>query len=487
MGFQTQTYWTTKVGAQRGRPRLWLEGTKLQRAGFTSGRRFEVVSEGRRLVLSVCDDGTRTVSIRKRGERQYPVIDINSRELLEQFEGMDEIRVVIGAGTIYILPLATENLRQERLGRLEEKMTNGEPISIASVSHGGGVMSHAIHQGLHEAGVTSNLVFANDVRNDLIEQAMEKNPVWSEHTQAFISPMEEVAVDPWALSVMPKAEALEIGIPCSGASPAGRAKRRLNLPESHPEVGHLVFAALTLIARIQPVVAVVECVPAYSSSASAEIMRTQLSAMGYDIHEAQVSGAEWNVLEHRVRWVLVAMTRGIDFDWGKLERPAVRERTLGEVLESLDDEDPRWNPMAGLKRREENLKPGHNFHMQIVDRASVRMPTLTKGIARNRSSDPKIRHPNNPDLLRNPTPREHAACKGVPPELIDGLSDTIAHEMLGQSVVYPAFSAIGRLIGQTLTGFVQARHQGVVPLTATLSDAAGEDSEERGEANHSCH
>jgi len=43
---------------------------------------------------------------------------------------------------------------------------------------------------------------------------------------------------------------------------------------------------------------------------------------------------------------------------------------------------------------------------------------------------------------------EHARIKGIPPALVAGLSEKKAHEILGQSVVAPAFVGLGSLIAQ---------------------------------------
>jgi DNA (cytosine-5)-methyltransferase 1 len=61
-----------------------------------------------------------------------------------------------------------------------------------------------------------------------------------------------------------------------------------------------------------------------------------------------------------------------------------------------------------------------------------------------------LQHPTNPDLLRQFTPVEHARLKGIPEHLINGLGLTIAHELLGQSICYEPFRAVGRCIGKYL-------------------------------------
>ena len=36
-----KSYEVTKIGQHRGKPRLWLEGSKAQLGGFMPGKRFE--------------------------------------------------------------------------------------------------------------------------------------------------------------------------------------------------------------------------------------------------------------------------------------------------------------------------------------------------------------------------------------------------------------------------------------------------------------
>ncbi len=75
---------------------------------------------------------------------------------------------------------------------------------------------------------------------------------------------------------------------------------------------------------------------------------------------------------------------------------------------------------------------------------------ITKGYAKVRSTEPKLQHPANPDLLRQFSPAEHARMKGIPEHLVFGLSATVAHELLGQAVCYAPFLAVGKAIGRAL-------------------------------------
>ncbi|SEU40294.1 DNA (cytosine-5)-methyltransferase 1 [Burkholderia cepacia] len=448
-------YFVKNIGANRGKPRIWLQGLELEKAGFQPGASYEIDVKGNSVVLTVKADGTRIVSPKKVRERTLPVIDLNSKALLAIFDGMAAVRVIPKDGEIYIVPLASEIKKQERFQRLREKLEQGEPLAIGSLSHGGGILTHAIHEGLRRAGIDAKLAFANDIRPELIEHASQNNDAWSHDTVPLAAPMQELAFDDRALAQVPKVEILEAGIPCSGASRAGVAKRGLKHPEEHPEVGHLVVSALILLNKAAPAVVLIENVVTYATSASASILRTQLRDLGYTTHERVLRGKEWGAIDNRERWCMVAVTHGISFDFDQLMPPDTLPRELSEILDPIGPDDSRWSTMQGLKDKQVRDKAeGKNFKMQIFDASDTSIGTLTKGYSRVRSTDPKLRHPTNPELLRQFTPAEHARMKTIPAHLLEGASDTVQHEMAGQSVIWEQFVDVGQHAGNALNRVV---------------------------------
>lgn len=310
------------------------------------------------------------------------------------------------------------------------------------------MLSHAIHAGLTEAGLAVQLHAFNEIRQDLTEVAIKNNETISDSTLIVNMPLQELAYDFETLALIGEVDIVELGLPCSGASVAGRAKLKLAMPEAHPEVGHLAAGALAILARLNPSVIVFENVVPYKATASAIILRQQLADLGYDIYERTVFGPDFGDFEERSRWCMVAMTKGIPFDFAAMPLPSVTPRKLNEVFEPLSEVESRWSEMEGLKAKQvRDLAAGKNFKMQIFTGNEFSIKTLTKGIAKNRSTDPKIQHPLNPDLLRIPTAKEHGAFKGIPSQLFEGLSQTKAHELLGQSITYNAFKHVAAYIG----------------------------------------
>ena len=150
-----------KLGVNKGAPRLWLEGLFPSRAGFLPGKRYSVSAKDgeNRVVLKIDDTGVRLVSTKSKGDKELPVIDLNSKELLSRFEGMNAVRVVMMDGEIHILPDAIEVKKIDRKKRLEVALEN-KVITIGSVSHGVGVLSNAFHEGLKAVGLTPKLAWA---------------------------------------------------------------------------------------------------------------------------------------------------------------------------------------------------------------------------------------------------------------------------------------------------------------------------------------
>lgn len=439
------------LGHHRGAPRIWLQGGFPAAAGFVPGVRYNIDKAARHLTLRLSDEGSYLVSRKARGEKVDPVIDINSQEVLDLFDGLSSLRVVVRDSEILITPLESELRAQDRTRRLEQRLDNHEPLEVGALAFGGGVLDHTLHEAFSAEGLPTHLAFANEIRDELLEHAADANPCVAADTKLLAVPLQELAFDERAMAHLPKVQILTSGLPCSGASVAGRAKRKLDHPECHPLVGHLVAAAIAVIARVNPACFVLENVPTYASTASASILRSQLRDLGYEVHEREFLATEFGDLEARKRWCLVAVTRGIKVDLAHVLPPAFRVRRLAEILDPPEAVAGRWSEMRGLKEKQErDLDAGKNFKMQLFDGSENSISTLTKGLAKNRSTDPKLVHPDDPSLLRVPTSAEHARAKGVDPTLVSGLSETDAHQVLGQGVCVAPFRALFRYLARQI-------------------------------------
>ena len=247
------TVTTRQLSERNGKPRLWIEGQRLKASGFEPSAMFVIEPHQQGIVLKLVELGTNKVSRRERKEgRVDSIIDVGDIAALAPLEGCKTLRVVWGEGQLYISPLASELRLVRRLKRLKARLMSGESLKTAGVASGGGVLDHAVHTGMERAGVRVSLHAFNEIREDLVEQALEHNEFVTDKTVVLNMPLQELAFDDCVLSRVGEVDVISLGLPCSGASVAGRAKRKTEVPEAHPDVGHLVAGAVAIIAKLNP-------------------------------------------------------------------------------------------------------------------------------------------------------------------------------------------------------------------------------------------
>lgn len=103
----------TKVGENKGAPRLWFESSRLADLGFGPHSRIELrnLSSGLGLRLKSCEIGSRKVS----SKRGIPVIDLNSHSALGYFGVGEAVKVVSHFGSIDITPsVRTFHIREAK-------------------------------------------------------------------------------------------------------------------------------------------------------------------------------------------------------------------------------------------------------------------------------------------------------------------------------------------------------------------------------------
>jgi len=445
-----------KIGENKGAPRVWIEGRKAAIAGFLPGTRYRATVNPERALLSleIADDGLRIVSKKTKGDVELPVLDLNSHELLSMFAGLNAVRVVVSNNRIDILPVASEIRAKKRLERLKAQFAAHLPVTMGAVSSGIGILDLAAHEGLALAGVESTLAFACEIRDDCMEHAAAKNPAFGPETITLTMPMQELVFDQFAMSKLPEPTIFQGGIPCSGASKSGRSKLGLKHPEDHPEVGHLVVPYIGMIGRLNPVACLLENVLPYRSSASMSILRSALRDLGYDVHEIELDAGDWNMIEPRQRFFMVAVTKGIKFSFSDLKKPEPCTRTFGEVMEDVDPAHSTWGNIDYLwNKRDRDAAAGKGFAPTVIDASSTKVPTQTKNLAKRQSTGTFIQHPTDPTLYRIPTVKEHAALKGVPSMLIENTTQGFGHECLGQAVSMPPVVSIFEALGNSLRNY----------------------------------
>ncbi|WP_225776454.1 DNA cytosine methyltransferase [Pseudomonas sp. Marseille-Q5115] len=444
-----------KIGEARNVPRLWLEGQKLSKAGVKVGARYSLKAlAGERIELHEVDAAyqgpTFNVSKRERNGVVHPLFEIRTGKLREVFEQVESVRVAIRNGRIVVTAHHMVGKIRERVARVLAKLRKGAELAVCSLFHGGGVLDRALHDGMMQKGVPSFTQVAVEIESNYLDASLRNNrDLWRDESVAICSDVRDVN---WQHSPI-ACDVLTAGLPCTGMSKSGRAKNKLTCGEEHAKAGALFVDFLEAVRNVNPAIVVLECVPELQNSASMAVIRSVLDSLGYVLQEAVLDGAAFGALERRQRFVAVAVTKGltVTFDFESLAQVKIKEACIRDVLEPIGEDSPRWKTYSYLANKAVRDKAaGKGFARQLLTGDEQACGTIGRLYSKARSTEPFLIHPRFPELSRLFTPIEHARLKGIPEGVIEGESETVAHEILGQSVVFPQFHSVGIAIGALL-------------------------------------
>lgn len=440
----------TKLGQNRGNPRIWLEGQKLAVGGFVPGIRFNIQMLNDKLTIQIAEDGRYKISSRTRNGVTSPILDLNNESLNRLFFEDSKLRVAIKQGLIVVSAHASASLKANREKRLLDKLATQQPLAVCSLFHGGGVLDKAIHSGFQQNQIRASLAVAVEIEPQYLDASLRNNgDMWNADSIVLESSIEDLQLDHRSSQV----DVLIAGIPCTGASKAGRSKNKLQHAESHASAGAMFYHFLKFVEYTNPAIILIENVPEYANTASMEVIRSVLSSLQYQYEERIFDSSEFGVIEKRKRLCLLAVSNGLGFDatLSRIESGSTNSTQINEILDPIPFDDAAWKAFDYLAQKEIRDKAaGKGFKRQLLSGHETSCGTIGRDYAKCRSTEPFLIHPTDPSLSRIFTPQEHARIKGIPTSVIEGLSNTIAHQILGQSVAYPVFQKIGAAIAKQL-------------------------------------
>lgn len=418
-----------KVGSSKGRPRVWIEGKYLIKAGFEAGTSFEAYEgkESIRLVLSRHDGPTnRHVSSRK--NRQSPIIDY-SIPITCELSNAEKVCVAIYKNSIV--------LRKERIDlRISERRNNRKSVSLYA---GGGLLTEAAKQ----AGF--NCVAANEIDSGYAEIFAKNHPTTTIHSCSI----EQVDFSALKASVGPIG-LLDLGMPCEPFSTARRSSKGKN--EEHPEAhehGDLVFWTLNAIDKLNPHTTLIEEVPNFLKSASFQILKRTLIRMGYNVDARIFDSSEYSMATSRKRAVVCATT----FKSVKWPEPT-GSQDLPPLLNATDHEDNQWFTRESknwlYKHWDKQTAKGNGFASSVITPDTRTIGTIKKRYFSQQGDNPVVKHPSHKDKHRWLTISEVKRITGLPENYDLGEFKTRAGEIMGQGVPVKTFATIIRSIFSTL-------------------------------------
>lgn len=421
-----QTTYTAAKATKRG-TRIWIEGQKLSLSGFAPDALYTVLYDGiaKRITLSLdAVGGSKRVTKSTRNGKDRPIIDLQSKMVDSVFNAGDRLRVSFEHGLIIISQHHETTSKEQRENRFKQHSENSTLLK-ASMFTGGGISTDAIAQAIAQSGFNSRMAWVCECEQKYIESAGE-NCLAIDDSTAFLVGMAE-EIEPHLYS---EVDVLSFSMPCAGFSKAGKSKHKQS-SENHS--GTALFGVINAIKASNPSVIISENVTEAMDSPIYQLLTSELRRTGYKVFEQILDQRHTASIENRARYWMVAVSEGIAPESLELPQVIQDQPTIASILESEPNE--QWSANAYLhEKAERDLAAGKGFKRQLITGSETTCGTIGRYYAKKRSTEPFV--VNSEGLERLFTPIEHARVKSVPEHLIEGISKTTAHEILGQSVDY---------------------------------------------------
>jgi DNA (cytosine-5)-methyltransferase 1 len=424
-----------KLGWNRNCPRVWIESTRLQQLGFEAGTFLDVQFKANNTLhlIPVSHQTRNRVSHRPMSGLHCPIIDLNSRRLLRDFQGHTEIKLVASYKMMQVSP----SVRSFHIRRHREQNL---PLQAIEYFAGGSTLSGAI---------------TDDPRFKLVG-AVEISPKFAshfalEHPDVPLYQCDIRDLDP---SDLPPAAFMFASLPCTCFSTAGTTKKRLKQANETGDTGDLFLSFAHHVAAQMPLAVMVENVPTFfgESVIAGRVLMAHLERLGYHVHYFQVNPwDEWAEPQDRKRGVMVAtlfsrfypaipMTPFLGTAGDYLDAPdPIRDREEAERIQ---------NRIIGRERHmARHRAAGNHFGFSVINHQSPKVPTILRSYWKI-NAGPFVECEGGVRLLRIP---EIERLMGFAPKKgFTSHSYSTAVEILGQGVQTRIFRQLVSQLGDFL-------------------------------------
>lgn len=418
----------TKIGTNRNRPRLWIEGVKLSAANFRRGDRYNINLTDGILTIQKTPTGKRKVSGRVRSGVDISIIDLEMTGLLQGFAPESRVRVIFSPDIITVTLHHEENAVQQRETSFRKALKE-KNLTEGSLFTGAGISTLAIHKALLDAGYKGEVKWVVDTEIKYLQVGYTNNLAITDETLAIVGKAEEIEKNFFV-----PINILSFSMPCSGFSTAGKSKHKLS-PEDHQSSTSL-FGAINAVRAANPAVLISENVIEAQAAPAYVLLKAELNRLGYKIFEKILDSNDTGTIENRKRYWFVAISKGLAKGFEYRLQQTLSDHSTPTIADILapDAPDELWSDNQYLKDKAvRDKRDGKGFATrQLLSGKENHCETIGRHYNKRRSTEPFLLRDDGKERLF--TPAEHARLKGVPEEIITNVPTTTAHEVLGQSI-----------------------------------------------------
>lgn len=435
------------VTEQRGQSRIWLEGGRLEKAGFAHGEAFTSTLnlDTKTLTLDLNFMGDRQVSGRKRKAQDghTPILDLCNADIATLVGAGERVKVAFYEGRIEISLHHEERDRVHRENRTRTHLDSGI-VKTGTLCAGAGISTAALHDGLKAEGLQSQCEWLVDMEGRYLEIADQNNHAVSDKTRLLVGTLEEIET-----KELSEVDILSVSLSCTIHAACGKAKKGLAIAEEDNSITSM-FGLVRIIKATLPSVIVSENVTEAMHSASYLMLKAELQRLGYRISETVLNSDQAGTIENRERYWFVAVSKGLPaVKLEDLMKEPRRFNTVGEIIDDTPETREAFRHFEYLDAKEKrDIAAGKGFRQQLFTMESAQVGCIGRGYSKIRSTEPKLAGEDGKSRLF--TVAEHMRLKGIPEHLLSGCTWTLGHEAAGQSILYGHAVGIGKLTAKTL-------------------------------------
>ena len=220
-----------------------------------------------------------------------------------------------------------------------------------------------------------------------------------------------------------------------GHSNQGKTANKIKNAEQHTTDATAVFGFMRLVqSHVNPAIILSENVPQAQNSATYQLIKAMLDVLGYNIFEVTLDNEQSGCFQKRSRYWFVAVSKGLSsIDIENVPQFARQYAQLGDLMDAVPEDSSMWAANQYLKDKAiADKAAGKGFKRSLVDASSTSITTINRTYHKKQSTPSMVTRQDGMERLL--TPNEIARSMACPTELVDGLTQTLAIEGLGQGV-----------------------------------------------------